>query len=123
MVLTTKWVLVSLFETTKAMIKIIAACYHCQELVSSPVLVELKALWRVLKLCTELGIDNIIYKEDALKIIEDIKDVEENWSPFGQVIEDIKVLFRSRSKWHLYFCPREGNVVAHKLVKFALLYK
>lgn len=60
------------------------------------------------------------YLWDARKIIKDIRAMEKNYSPFSQVLEDIKFLFRSISDWQLCFRPREGNIDVHRLAKYAL---
>lgn len=70
--------------------EVIAVCCQCVNMVSSPVIAKLMALWRNLRLCSKIGLHNVVFEWDEQKIIEDIKAMEKNWSPFGQVLEDIK---------------------------------
>lgn len=100
--------------------EVIVVCCRCVDMVISPMLAELMVLWRTLRLCVELGLHNVVFKGDARKTIEDIKAMEENWSPFGQLLEDIKFFIRSRLDWQLCFCLREVKIDAHRLAKYAL---
>lgn len=56
--------------------EVIGTCCQSEDLVTFLVLGRLKALWRALKFCTEIGLHNFIFEGDARKIIEDIKDMK-----------------------------------------------
>lgn len=90
--------------------------------VNNLVIVKLNALWRALTLYGEIWLSNVIFERDALVVIKDIQMQEPNYSWFGQIIEDIKSVFKERQSWKLQYTPRESNVnvVAHQVAKLAL---
>ncbi|KAF5444913.1 hypothetical protein F2P56_034005 [Juglans regia] len=88
--------------------------------VRDAVVAEANALWRAITLCEKIGIVDAILEGDALKVIKEVHDGEENCAWYGQVIEDIKLKLRFGQRWLLQYAPRESNVVAHRLAKFAM---
>ncbi|KAF5477506.1 hypothetical protein F2P56_004140 [Juglans regia] len=62
----------------------------------NPVVAELQALWRALKLCAELQWNKVIFKGDALGIIQAVNRKECCWEWHGQVVDDIKLILQNR---------------------------
>lgn len=60
-------------------------------------------------------------KGDALVLINAIREDEECNAWFRNIVEDIKPLLKSLSRWDIGFIYRERNQVAHGLAKHDLL--
>ncbi|KAF5477417.1 hypothetical protein F2P56_004057 [Juglans regia] len=71
-------------------------------------------------LCVELGLHQFILEGDSLGVVKAVQQGKESWSSTGMVIRDIKVLLSKVRGWSIQHVPREINVIAHVLAKFAL---
>ena len=68
----------------------------------------------------ELGFQRIILEGDALGLIQALKSQEQNLSPLGLLVGDVK-LYSNHFQRVLYsHVKRNGNSVAHNLAKHAI---
>lgn len=82
-------------------LEVIAAVSFNEEDVSSPLIAEIKVLWRAMNLCLEIGLNNVIFKGVAKKVVDGVINPEKNWSIHGQLIKDIKWPRRRRRDWSI----------------------
>ncbi|XP_042952278.1 uncharacterized protein LOC122289367 [Carya illinoinensis] len=100
--------------------EVIAALGMPRAPVSDPSVAEANALWRVVVLCKEIGITNAVFEDDARNIISEVQQTDQNFAWYGQIIEDIKLIYNTRQRWTIQYAQRECNLAAHKLAQFAL---
>lgn len=81
---------------------------------------ELLAIFRGLQQCATMGLSNIIVKSDSLLSIEALKDDSMTNSFLGVLYNEIKKLARCLESCLFSHVYKEGNMVAHKLAKYAL---
>ena len=43
----------------------------------------------------DVGLHNVIMESDLLLVVNVIKDYEQNWSTYGQIVEDMKRMLRA----------------------------
>ncbi|XP_042979713.1 uncharacterized protein LOC122309937 [Carya illinoinensis] len=80
---------------------------------------ECYALIRVMELCHDLRISNVIFEGDAKQVIDSINGQHVDCSWKGQLIEDIQFLLARQTTWRVRFVKREANHVAHAAAKYA----
>ncbi|XP_042939391.1 uncharacterized protein LOC122274416 [Carya illinoinensis] len=85
-----------------------------------PSLGEAVAALKATILCAELGLTHIVLEGDALSVVQAVQNEEENWSAFGMVVRDVKSMLSKVWVWSIHHTPRELNVIAHILTKYAL---
>ncbi|XP_042958088.1 uncharacterized protein LOC122293621 [Carya illinoinensis] len=78
------------------------------------------ALSRALRLCEELGMEQVLFKGDAKSVVHAINSRTEDNSWMGQVIEYMKSLLPAHDSSTTIFSYRDSNVVAHTLAKLAM---
>ncbi|XP_041017901.1 uncharacterized protein LOC121260118 [Juglans microcarpa x Juglans regia] len=99
---------------------LVAAAGWSKRFITNPLLAEATTLERATYLRIELGLYEAIFEGDALVLINDVKGKIENWSWYGQIVEDLMLFFYHNNNRQLKFIPRIGNNAAHILVKLAL---
>ena len=68
----------------------------------------------------ELGFLNVVLEGDALGLIQALKSQEQNLSPWGLLVEDVKA-YGTKFRRVLYsHVKRNGNSVAHNLAKHTI---
>jgi ribonuclease HI len=82
--------------------------------------VEALSALRAIKTCKERGMTKIHMEGDAKVVIDALLNGDEDRSPMGNVIEDIKEELCIVPHWKVSFVRRDGNKVAHVLAKYAL---
>ncbi|XP_042942660.1 uncharacterized protein LOC122276827 [Carya illinoinensis] len=87
--------------------------------VRDPLVVEMQALWRAMKLCAELNMTRVIFEGDALNVIRAVNNPDSSWEWHGQLVEDIKEVLKNRNSWKVIHSYRESNCVAHFLAKMS----
>ena len=81
---------------------------------------EALAALKALTLAHELGFQNVVFKGDALGLIQALKSQEQNLSLWGLLVEDVKV-YGTKFRRLLYsHVKRNGNSVAHNLAKHVI---
>ena len=81
---------------------------------------ETLAARKALMFAHELGFQRVILEGDALGLIQALKSQEQNLSPLGSLVEDVK-LYSNHFQRVLYsHVKRNGNSVAHNLAKHAI---
>lgn len=76
---------------------------------------ELLACRRALEFAVDAGFSRLIIEGDNSNVIHDISSSEENTSPFGNVVDDIRHLIRGLIWSEVYCIRRGGNRAAHVL--------
>ncbi|XP_042973059.1 uncharacterized protein LOC122304861 [Carya illinoinensis] len=99
---------------------VLASLCSCRWNVSNPVVAEVHALWRAMKLCEELKFSKVQLEGDAKSVINAVNNAEECWEWHGQLIEDVKSVLKNRKQWSVLHVNRVCNSVAHDLAKSAL---
>ena len=80
--------------------------------------VEVLAAARALVFAREIGVDNIILEGDSSTVIKALQGEDRSLSACGLLIEDVKLLSRSFSKWLYSHIRRESNKLAYCLARF-----
>ena len=81
---------------------------------------ETLAAQKALMFAHELGFQRVTLEGDALGLIQALKSQEQNLSPLGLLVEDVK-LYSNHFQRVLYsHVKRNGNSVAHNLTKHAI---
>ena len=81
---------------------------------------EALAALKALTLAHELGFQNVVLEGDALGLIQALKSQEQNLSPWGLLVEDVKV-YGTKFRRLLYsHIKRNDNSVAHNLAKHVI---
>ena len=84
--------------------------------------VEALAARQALVFAEELDFDRVIVEGDFANNITSINGGHMGYSALGHVLQDIKCLFSSFSYISVTHINREGNCMAHKLVRQAAKY-
>jgi hypothetical protein len=84
-----------------------------------PVTTKATAALNTIDFCGDVGCQYVILEGDSLSIIQAIALREPTRHSYGQVIEDIKVVLRSRRTWRICHAKQGANGAAHKLAKEA----
>ncbi|XP_062005750.1 uncharacterized protein LOC133722914 [Rosa rugosa] len=90
----------------------------------TPKATELFAAILGLQACIETGFQSssLMLEMDALEVIRDLHEEEDNMSMEGALIEEVKTLFRIFSPVICTCTPRKCNQVAHTLARKAFLF-
>jgi ribonuclease HI len=72
------------------------------------------------ELSKDLGFQDVILEGDCLQVINAIKDRDQAWSPYGQIIMDVRVVLNSRRSWITSHVKRDSNKAAHELARAAV---
>jgi hypothetical protein len=93
----------------------------CKILMASldPVTAEATIALHTVEFCRDVGCQDVILEGDSLSVVKAIFSREPTRHSYGQVIEDIKVVLRSRRTWRACHTKRGVNGAAHKLAKEA----
>lgn len=81
--------------------------------------VEILAIFYGLQLALEQDFLCLELESDALPIINEIMDGEENPEDDGHLLDEIKMLMRQFNRLYCSYIPRDCNKVAHELARFA----
>ena len=81
---------------------------------------EILAARKSLMFAHELGFQRIILEGDALGLIQALKSQEQNLSPLGLLVGDVKLYSNHFQKVLYSHVKRNGNSVAHNLAKHAI---
>ncbi|KAF5477474.1 hypothetical protein F2P56_004111 [Juglans regia] len=100
--------------------ELLAAVGWPRSFIGSPLQAEAVALERTIELCVELGFQQVVFEGDSLNLVQDILSIEENRSWYGQIVEDLKSVFKHPTRRKIQFTPRHCNQVAHILARMAL---
>ena len=81
---------------------------------------EAMAALKALTFTHELGFQNVVLEGDALSLIQQLKSQDQNLSPWGLLVDDVKE-YGTKFRRVLYsHVKRNGNSVAHNLAKHAI---
>ena len=82
--------------------------------------VEALATRRALEFALEIGITSAVFEEDSDTISKDLNNSERSLALHGHLIEDVKALTPSFNCCSFVHVCRQGNRVAHALVRWAI---
>lgn len=52
-------------------------------------------------------------------MVQLVNCAEDGWVHYGQIIEDIKLLYKDMRNWGIIYCPRVANNAVQLLAKFS----
>lgn len=96
----------------------IAGFSHRKLAVFSPLHIELLAIKEGIQLLQTMDISQAMIHSDCLIAVQALNSAEEDLSPLGNLIEDIKVLFKELPNISISHASRTTNFVAHRLASF-----
>lgn len=82
--------------------------------------VEAMAGLMALDVALSIGLNRIVLEGDAIRIIQAILSTDEDLSPIGTIIKDIKLKVRSFVDFTATHVKRDANTAAHRAARFAL---
>lgn len=97
----------------------IAGFSHRKSYVSSPLHIELLAIYNALLFVKAMELSNVIIHSDCLLAVQAINSDEENLSSLGSLIDDIKALLHESPLVSVHHASRGTNFVAHRLTGFS----
>jgi hypothetical protein len=62
----------------------------------------------------------VIMEVDSLQVIQALKDQGENFKPYGQIVDDAKLILGRMRSWTSRHVKRDANMAAHGLAQFGL---
>ncbi|KAF5470133.1 hypothetical protein F2P56_010667 [Juglans regia] len=83
-------------------------------------LAEAITLWRAMDLVVELDDRNVVFEGDAERVIKGVAGKGIICALMAQFFDDMRSRLVHRQDWSVEFIYREGNSVAHELVKRAV---
>jgi hypothetical protein len=86
-----------------------------------PATVEAMKAWQAIDQWKQLGLMKVILEGDSLKVIQDMQKEGDCWRSYKILLNDAKYLLRSCQQWEVNHVRREGNGVAQRLAKMALV--
>ena len=81
--------------------------------------VEALAIVRALCFAQEVGFSSVILEGDSERVAKSLRSEESSFASFGHLIEDAKVISKSFVDLTISHVKRQGNSVAHNLVRHA----
>ena len=78
---------------------------------------EALALKKGLQFVETLGCRPVLVESDSLQLVDAFNRVIEIWSPYTAVLIDCFQIARRIGQVKVQYCPREANVVAHKIAR------
>ena len=82
--------------------------------------IEAIAATRALEFARVVGINNVVMEGDSWLVHHALINDEKSLSPFGLLIEDVKLFSSCFSKLLYSYTKREGNKFAHGLTRHAI---
>ena len=99
---------------------VLASCLEKLHQAYKPEEVEALAALKAVTLACDLGFRKAILEGDSLSLIKALKSTEDSLSPIGLLVDDVKRVASSFERLVYSHVKRNGNRVAHSLVKNAL---
>ena len=81
--------------------------------------VKALAIVRASRFAQEVGFSSVILKGDSKRVIKSLRSEESFFASYGHLIEDAKVISKSFVDLTISHVKRQGNSVAHNLVRHA----
>ncbi|XP_059440462.1 uncharacterized protein LOC132172916 [Corylus avellana] len=100
--------------------QIIATLSQPTEYHHEPAAAEAVAALKAVEFCREVGVHETILEGDSLLVVNAIKNQNQCWLRYGQIITDIKWVLESLTQWSIRHIKREANSAAHGPAKCAL---
>lgn len=79
--------------------------------------------WRAVEFGCEFGFNSIELEGDVREVVLALKSVEVCEAAYGSIIMETHLLLESYQFWMVNHIRREGNMVAHRLAKFAVTHQ
>ncbi|KAL5746127.1 hypothetical protein ACOSP7_027273 [Xanthoceras sorbifolium] len=74
------------------------------------------------KAIVKKGLSHVCIESDTLKVVNLCKEAYSSRCDLGNIIHDIKVICNCDNFSSISFSPRSSNIVAHSIVKWALVH-
>lgn len=84
--------------------------------------VKAAAALRAIDVAISIGLDKILLEGDSLRIIQAINSDEDDLSPVGNIISDIRTKSRSFGQFAAVHVPKSTNKVAHRAAKATIRF-
>ena len=79
------------------------------------------AAWQAVEFSVQLGLRKVVFKWDALEVVQAIINEELQRGRYGHVVQGVKQSLKGIQAWRIVHTPRETNEVAHRLAKLSLV--
>jgi ribonuclease HI len=101
--------------------QVVAAMSKTRQGTLEPTSGEAFAAYQATCLCKDLGLQHINLEGDAKQVVEAVNSLTSSWSKYGHLIDDIRRMLQSFTRWKCNFVHREANEAAHRLAKAATM--
>jgi ribonuclease HI len=91
-------------------------------LVDDPTAAKAITAWFAVKLCVDCGFQLVVLEGDSMNVVSVINQASPNWSSYGHLVEDTKVLAQSVHQLEINYASRVVNSAAHTLSKCTILH-
>jgi ribonuclease HI len=100
---------------------VIAAKSYTMRFISEPVVAEALAALHAAEFSRDLGLPMVILEGDSLQVVTTIQGTGPNWSSYGHIVADIRIVLHELRSWQICHSKRTNNYAAHGLAKEAVL--
>ncbi|XXG82366.1 hypothetical protein AAC387_Pa10g0329 [Persea americana] len=100
--------------------KILACRCSFRLYILDPTVAEAVAARMTADLGRTMELQNVELVGDTLVVVQALKKEDSNWTWYGQLIEDAKIILNCMQSWQVGHVQREANRVAHRLPKEAV---
>jgi ribonuclease HI len=90
--------------------------------ITSPAVAETVGAWAAVELAKRMGLRRVIFKGDALEIIQALTRDGESWAIYGQMLNEIKSALMQNQGWCVQYVSRVANDDAHNLARLVFMY-
>ncbi|KAE7997945.1 hypothetical protein FH972_002531 [Carpinus fangiana] len=77
--------------------------------------------WQAVEFSVQLELRKVVFKRDAVKVVQTIINKELQRGRYSHVVQDIKQSLKGIQAWRIVHTPRETNEVAHWQAKLSLV--
>lgn len=88
--------------------------------VQEPVFAEAQGALCAAEFSRDLGLQSIILEGDSIQVVNALQGTGPNWSRYGQMVADARVVLTLVRRWLIRHTKREANSAAHQLAKAAV---
>ncbi|XP_059436284.1 uncharacterized protein LOC132169234 [Corylus avellana] len=67
--------------------------------IQAPVVGEAMAALEAVEFSREVGLQDVILEGDSLQVVQALQKTEQNWIPYGHIVEDARLILNTRRNW------------------------
>ena len=86
----------------------------------NPLEIEAMTVTTAVQFMLDLGFQHAILETDSLVLVKALRDDTEFLSAAGLVLDEIRIMVNLFNELHYSRVNREGNIIAHKLARYAI---